>query len=90
MGAKLVRGKRERERVKRRCKKSRDNGKSVPSSSCLPARSVADRLIMQTREMLAAFLGCSFSRGFSAEKGTKVCEGKVCQRGDNNEKSPMQ
>jgi len=30
--------------------------------------------------MLAAFLGCSFCRGFSAERGTKVCEGKVCQR----------
>lgn len=35
------------------------------------------RLIMQSREMLRAFLGCSFSRGFSAGKETKFCQGKV-------------
>lgn len=87
MGAKLVRGKREREAEKKVQKEQR--GWQVCYGPLLPP-SLLQRLIMQSKGMLTAFLGCSFSRGSSAGKRTKFCQGKLCPRDNNNEKRHVQ
>lgn len=86
MGAKLVRGKRERERLKRRCKKSRDDGKSVRAPP--PASQPAPEVDYAKHGGAHSLLGMLLLQGLLCREGDKILPGESLSKRQQQREIP--